>query len=79
MVRVAYLQMKFMASQSQQDFLRQAKEKLNCTWDGLAELSGIHPRALKTYRMPDESDNFRPINPLAKAAIERLLQDQKKK
>lgn len=60
---------------SQQAFLRAAKERLGVPWDELARLSGIAPRALKTYRMPESSADHRPLPPLAKAAIERLLLD----
>lgn len=58
---------------TQKDYLNTAKKKLSMTWDELAETSGIHPRALKTYRMPDTSKNYRTMPALAKEAIERLL------
>lgn len=58
---------------TQKDDLNAAKKKLGMTWDELAEKSNIHPRALKTYRMPEESKNYRSMPPLAKDAIERLL------
>lgn len=49
------------------------------TWDELATASGINPRALKTYRMPDTSKDFRPLPDLARAAVARLLDVPKKK
>jgi hypothetical protein len=49
----------------QKAFLTKEKAKLSkllgaaITWDQLAVLAGIKPRALKTYRMPELSTNFR--------------------
>lgn len=64
-----------MEDSSQQMFLRQAKESLGVTWDELALASGISPRALKTYRMPESSQDHRALPNLARAAIERLLKE----
>ncbi|CAG9236986.1 conserved hypothetical protein [Paraburkholderia tropica] len=66
-----------MDESEQQAFLRQAKETLGLTWDDLARASGIAPRALKTYRMPETSKDFRALPGLARAAIERLVSDRK--
>ncbi|MGH8807999.1 MAG: hypothetical protein ACREX0_08990 [Noviherbaspirillum sp.] len=74
-VRFAYLNYQ-MPELSQQDFLKDAKERLGLTWDDLAEQAGIAPRALKTYRMPPTSNDFRELPRLAKAAIVRLLEDR---
>lgn len=63
----------------QQEFLKAAKAELSVEWDVLADMAGIKPRALKTYRMPNDSSNFRAMPDLAKAAIERLLQDHRKR
>lgn len=63
-----------MDENTQQAFLRHAKEALGVTWDELAEASGINPRALKTYRMPETSQDHRELPRLARAAIDRLLQ-----
>ncbi|TBM41326.1 hypothetical protein [Vibrio cholerae] len=60
---------------TQKDYLNAAKKKLGITWDELAKKSNIHPRALKTYRMPYESKDYRAMPPLAKDAIERLLNE----
>jgi transcriptional regulator with XRE-family HTH domain len=66
-----------MEESEQQAFLRQAKESLGLTWDDLARASGIAPRALKTYRMPVTSQDYRALPGLARAAIERLMSDRK--
>lgn len=64
---------------TQQDFLRAAKAELGLTWDKLAEEAGIEPRALKTYRMPAESNERRPLPSVARRAIELLVQLHRKK
>jgi hypothetical protein len=66
-----------MSDTTQQDFLKDAKAQLGVTWDELAVASGINPRALKTYRMPDESKDYRALPDLARAAIVRLLEDRR--
>jgi len=43
------------------------------TWDVFAELAGIEPRAFKSYRMPEDSKDFRTMPPHARAAIEALI------
>lgn len=58
---------------SQQEFLQAAKTILGLTWDALAVEAGIEPRALKNYRMPDDSQNHRGMPKLARRAIEQLL------
>lgn len=68
-----------MSNLNQQDFLKAAKDRLAMTWDELAAASGINPRALKTYRMPDTSRDFRPLPDLARAAVSRLLEAAPKK
>lgn len=65
-----------MEESEQQAFLRQAKEALGLTWDDLARESGIAPRALKTYRMPDTSKDHRELPGLARTAIARLVSDR---
>jgi hypothetical protein len=66
-----------MSDTTQQDFLKDAKAQLGVTWDELAVASGINPRALKTYRMPVESKDYRALPDLARAAIVRLLEDRR--
>ncbi|HKT66574.1 MAG TPA: hypothetical protein VJR91_23635 [Burkholderia sp.] len=66
-----------MPDPTQQEFLRDAKDRLGVTWDALAIASGISPRAMKTYRMPDTSKDHRALPALARAAIVRLIEDQK--
>ncbi|MGA7816696.1 hypothetical protein [Caballeronia sp.] len=68
-----------MSNTTQQEYLKSAKDALGVTWDALAELSGINPRALKTYRMPDTSQDYRQLPALARAAIDRLVSRRKKK
>ncbi len=65
--------------QSQQEFLQAAKATLGLTWDALAVQAGIEPRALKNYRMPDDSQNHRGMPKLARRAIEQLLSAHEKK
>lgn len=77
MVRIAYSLGFKMNDQSQQDYLRAAKEELRLEWDVFAERVGIKPRAFKTYRMPAGSTNFRRLPDLARNAIDRLLADHR--
>lgn len=67
-----------MTEQTQQDYLRAAKQSLGVTWGVLAEMSGINPRALKTYRMPDSSNDYRTIPSLARRSIDAILAEKKK-
>ena len=59
--------------QSQQDFLQAAKAALGVDWDTLALRSGIKPRALKNYQLPESSKGFRVMPDLARAAVEDLI------
>lgn len=68
-----------MEDQSQQDYLKEAKETLGVEWNAFADLAGIKPRAFKTYRMPDSSKDHRALPSLARSAIDRLLADREKK
>lgn len=68
-----------MAEQTQQEYLKAAKETLDVEWDALAKLAGIKPRALKTYRMPDSSKDHRGLPDLARRAIDGLLAEHQKK
>ncbi|MDN7184669.1 hypothetical protein M0D69_42995 [Caballeronia sp. SEWSISQ10-4 2] len=70
---------KAMSNPTQQEFLKSAKDALGVTWDELAESAGINPRALKTYRMPDTSKDYRPLPALARAAVDRLVSGRKTK
>ena len=65
--------------ESQQSFLHAAKAELDMTWDVLAVAAGIEPRALKNYRMPDDSQNHRGMPKLARRAIAHLLLEHEKK
>lgn len=67
-----------MLKASQKSWLAAAKRALSkrhpgLTWDDFARIAGIEPRAFKTYRMPQNSDNYRTMPPLARQVIERLL------
>lgn len=64
---------------SQKDFLAHAKALLSCvhnklTWDRMAELAEIEPRALKTYRMPENSPDHRAMPKVVRRQIEALLE-----
>ena len=63
---------------TQQDYLKAAKRSLGLTWDEFAAHAGIHPRAFKTYRMPDDSLDHRPLPALARRSIEQLLAQRRK-
>ena len=63
-----------MPDHSQEDYLKTAKRELGLTWDELAAQVGIHPRALKTYRMPVTSKDHRALPSLAKRSIDQLLE-----
>ena len=65
--------------ENQQSFLHAAKAELGMTWDALAVAAGIEPRALKNYRMPDDSQNHRGMPKLARRSLEQLLTENKKK
>lgn len=66
------------SQQTQQEFLRSAKEVLAVSWDELARRAGIAPRALKTYRMPLTSQDFRPLPEVAQVAITLLVANSRK-
>lgn len=64
--------MKEQEEQSQQEYLRALKARLNVTWDELASRAGITARAMKTYRMPASSNDFREMPHLAWLSLRRL-------
>lgn len=68
-----------MKGMDQQAYLKAIKDEIGLEWDALADLAGIKPRALKTYRMPETSKDHRTLPDLAKAALERVLQDHRKR
>ncbi|UDM18933.1 hypothetical protein [Vogesella sp. XCS3] len=68
-----------MEEQTQQEYLKAVKTELGVEWDRLAELAGIAPRALKTYRMPVESKNYRGMSQFVRDAIERVLQEHRRR
>ena len=65
---------------SQKSWLSSVKRELSkhipdLTWDSFAKLAGVEPRALKTYRMPENSADYRSMPSVTRAAIEKLLRD----
>lgn len=67
-----------MVNASQKSWLVATKRTLSrtnpgLTWDDFARMAGIDPRAFKTYRMPEDSSDYRTMPGLARAAIESLL------
>lgn len=74
-----------MVAQTQRQYLNAVKTELiglrgkKVTWDEFAEMCGIEPRAFKTYRMPDKSNDYRVMSKLAMDAVERVLVEQQKK
>lgn len=58
---------------TQQEFLKDLKEKTELTWDAIAAASGVNARALKTYRMPESSKDYRPMPNVAKVALTSIL------
>lgn len=63
-----------MTEQTQLQFLQTAKAELDVTWDELAALADIAPRALKTYRLPPASAEYRGMPKLARNAIMGVLE-----
>ena len=57
---------------SQQEYLRAIKEQSGLDWDTFAVRSGIAPRAMKAYRLPESSPGHRTLPALARAAIEHF-------
>lgn len=72
-------------AQTQQQYLNTAKAELasligeKVTWDSFAVMCGIEPRAFKTYRMPEDSGDYRAMSNLACKAVDRVLADQRKR
>ena len=63
---------------TQKEFLSALKKALEgklgkLTWDDMAARAGIEPRALKTYRLPEDSANYRSMPGVAKQALESVL------
>jgi hypothetical protein len=53
------------------DALRPSSQRI--TWDDFAEIVGVEPRALKTYRMPADSSDYRSMPKLLVEKIEGLV------
>jgi hypothetical protein len=54
-------------------FLKLIKSEMHVKWDELAKLANIHPRALKTYRMPLSSADHRKLPVESRVALFRVL------
>lgn len=68
-----------LAERSQATFLNHAKAVLSrvhkkMTWDRMAELAEIEPRALKAYRMPENSPDHRAMPKSVRRQIEALME-----
>lgn len=71
-------------AQTQQEWLQAAKDELQAaypgmTWDQFADKVGIAPRAFKTYRMPESSEDYRTIDKFRRKAVEDLLKKARKR
>lgn len=64
---------------SQQEFLRQAIEKLAMTRDEFAERIGASRRRLDTWLLPSDSTGFRELDSIAWKFIREILDHQQKK
>lgn len=67
------------ALEDQKSFLLAAKKSLagagrSITWDQMATMVDLEPRALKTYRMPESSPDYRSMPRPVRKHIEALLQ-----
>jgi len=58
---------------TQQEYLKDIKEKTGLTWDEIASKVGIKPRTFKTYRMPESSNDYTPMPPVVKIALQTLI------
>lgn len=58
---------------TQQEFLKDIKEKTGLTWDAMAAKVGLNPRTFKTYRMPETSKDYTQMPPVVKIALQTLV------
>ena len=56
---------------SQQDLLFALKNALGVTWVEVAARTGIAPRTLKSYRLPDSSNGYRGMDRFVRSAVEK--------
>lgn len=64
---------------SQQELLQELKGVMGTTWNGVSERTGIAPRTLKSYLLPDDSKGRRGMDKFVREAVGKaLLQEQKK-
>lgn len=64
---------------TQQELLQSLKDALGTTWDDVAEKTGITPRALKSYRLPESSKGTRGMDKFVREAVEKALAQAQKK
>ena len=58
---------------SQQELLKALKDATNSTWSGVSELTGIVPRTLKSYLLPQTSKGRRGMDKFVRKAVEKAL------
>lgn len=69
----------FMEQQTQQQLLATLKLALgDVTWEAVAEVTGIKQRALKSYRLPSDSNGYRGMDKFVRDAVERALKEAQK-
>lgn len=62
-----------MTEKTQLDLLIALKTTLGCQWDEVADFAGINRRTMKSYRMPEGTKGYRPMNRFVWDAIVRKL------
>ncbi len=69
------------STDSQKSWLLSVKRELaktipDLTWDVFAGMVGVEPRTFKTYRMPEDSENYRSMPGVTRALIEKLVAEK---
>lgn len=62
-----------MTKQAQQDFLRDAMQRLNLTRQKFADRIGAKKRALDNWLLPSDSKGFRPMPDTAWMLVQEIL------
>ena len=65
-----------MTTQSQQDFLRDAMQRLDMTRQEFADRIGAKKRALDNWLLPSNSKGFRPMSDTAWALVREILPEK---
>ena len=63
---------------TQQELLLALKAALDATWDEVAAKTGIVPRTLKSYRLPEDSSGNRGMDKFVRGAVEKLFMQAQK-